>query len=104
MPTIIERIAAAETDAEALKRNAQEAARAAEAAAEDEAAAALKNAREEAKAGLALASAMAEREAEAEAERLLEKSGLNAEAVIREAGEKLREASDLIVDHILNKL
>ncbi len=104
MPTIIERIAAAEADAEALKRNAQEAARSAEAAAEDEAAAALKNAREEAKAGLALAAAMAEREAGAEAERLLEKSSLDAEAVIREAGKNLSAASDMIVDHILNKL
>ena len=55
MPTVIERIAAAEADAEALKKNAQEAARSAEAAAEDEAAASLKIAREEAKAGLALA-------------------------------------------------
>ena len=98
MPTIIERIAAAEADAEALKRNAQEAARSAEAAA------ALKNAREEAKAGLALAAAMAEREAGAEAERLLEKSSLDAEAVIREAGKNLSAASDMIVDHILNKL
>ena len=104
MPTIIERIAAAEADAEALKRNAQEAARNAEAAAEDVAAAALKIAREEAKAGLALAAAMAERDAEAEAERLLSESGSKAEALCAEARKRLPEAADIIVDHIINKL
>lgn len=104
MPTIIERIAAAEADAEALKKNAQEAARNAEAAAEDEAAAVLKNAREEAKAGLALAAAMAEKEAEAEAERILAKSSFETESLIAGAKKLLPDAASIITDHVLSKL
>lgn len=104
MPTVIERIAAAEADAEALRRNAQETARQIETAAEDEAAAVLKNAREEAKAGLALAAAMAEKEAEAEAQRLIEAGEKETAALIAAAREKLPEAESLVMDHILNKL
>ena len=104
MPTIIERIAVAEADAEALRHNAQEAARTAQTAAEEEAAAALKNAREEAKAGLALSSAMAEKEAESLTSRLLEESGAEAEARIAEAKRKLPGAADLVLDYVINKL
>lgn len=100
MPTIIERIAAAEEDAEALRRNAQESARQLTAAAEDAASAALKNAREEAKAGLALASAMAEREAEAEYDRLMIASGAEAEAYIARSHERVGEASASVLEHI----
>ena len=102
MPTIIERIAAAEADAEALRRNALEAARNAEAAAEEDAAASLKIAREEAKAGLALSAAMAEQEAELEAQRLLHKSGEEAEKLISAAEKKLPQAVELLVNRIFN--
>ena len=104
MPTIIERIAAAEADAEALRRNAQESARNNETAAEDEAATSLKIAREEAKAGLALAAAMAEKEASAEAERLLTASDEQTEKTVAEASKKLGEAADAIVGYVLKEI
>ena len=104
MPTIIERIAAAEADAEALRHNAQENAREIVTAAEDEAAASLKNAREEAKVGLALAAAMADKEAEAEAERLMAAASEEAEKLINEARNNLPSAAKAIVDHILNNI
>ena len=104
MPTIIERIAAAEADAEALRRNALEAARSAETAAEEDAAASLKIAREEAKAGLALAASMAEREAEAETERLLRKSGEEAEKLIAAAETRLPKAIEAVVNRILSDI
>ena len=100
MPTIIERIAAAEADADVLKRNAQETARTAVAQAEDEAAASLKIAREEAKAGLALAAAMAEKEAVTEAARLVSANRLSADVVIAR-GEKHIPAA---VEEILKSL
>lgn len=104
MPTVIERISAAEADAEALRKNASEAARSAEAAAEDEAAASLKIAREEAKAGLALAAAMAEKEAGAEAARILERRRAEAAELLAKAEKNLPAAEELILDHIINKL
>lgn len=100
MPTIIERIAAAEADAEALRSNAQESARQLTAAAEDAAAASLKNAREEAKAGLALASAMAEKEAEEEYERLLTASKVESEKLIAGARERVAATAESVLEHI----
>ena len=104
MPTVIERIAAAEADAESLRRNAQEAARNAETAAEDEAAKSLKIFREEAKAGLALARAMAEKDASAEAARLLESGRAEAERILAAAGSRLGPAAGLIIEKTLNLL
>ena len=101
MPTIIERIAAAEADAEALKRNAREAAAGAQAAAEDDAAKSLKIAREEAKAGLALSGAMARKEAEAEAGRLLAEGREQAKALLAEAEGRVPEAAKAVVEAIL---
>lgn len=101
MPTVIERIAAAEADAEAIRRNARENARELVAAAEDQAAVRLKNAREEAKAGLALAASMAEKEAEAESARLMEKAGAEADKLIAEAEKKLPDAANAIIESIL---
>lgn len=100
MPTIIERIAAAEADADAMKRNAQEAARAAVAQAEDDAAASLKNSREEAKAGLALAAAMAEKEAVSRAARLVSQNRLNADVVIARGEKHIPAAVEEIMKHI----
>ncbi|MBO4849108.1 MAG: hypothetical protein J5586_08155 [Clostridia bacterium] len=104
MPTIIERIAAAEADAEALKHNAQETARMMTAAAEDDAAASLRIAREEAKAGLALAASMAEKEAEAEEKALFAKAGAEAEKLVGEARQNLPQAAGLILEHILSNI
>ena len=104
MPTVIERIAAAEADAEALRINAAENARELAAAAEDEAAVKLKNAREEAKAGLALAASMAEAEAKAESTRLMAKAREEAELFIKEAEAALPEATNSIIEHILNTI
>ena len=100
MPTIIERIAAAEADAETMKRNAAEAARTAVAQAEDDAAVSLRTAREEAKAGLALAAAMAEKEAMGEAARLMNASRMKADVIISGASKKLDPAVALIMEEI----
>lgn len=100
MPTIIERIAAAEADAETVRNNAQEAAANAVASAEDEAAASLRIAREEAKAGLALAAAMAGKEADSEAARLINGSRLKADVLISGAEKKLFDAVELIMQHL----
>ncbi|MCR5611787.1 MAG: hypothetical protein K6F68_08190 [Clostridiales bacterium] len=102
MPTVIERIAAAEADADTLKKNAREAAAGTVAAAEDDAAQSLKIAREEAKAGLALAAAMAEKEASSERARIFNASRMRADIVLGEAEKKLDKAVDLIMDEILN--
>lgn len=100
MPTIIERIAAAEADADSLKHNAQEAAAAALAAAEDDAAASLRIAREEAKAGLALAAAMAGKEADTEAARIMNGSRLKADVLISSAEKKVGEAVESILEQL----
>ena len=102
MPTIIERIAAAEADADTLKRNAQEAARTAVAQAEDDAAASLRIAREEEKAGLALAAAMANAEAENEAVRRLNAGSMRSSVIIGGASKKLENAVALILGEIGN--
>ncbi|MBO4385034.1 MAG: hypothetical protein J5854_06410 [Clostridia bacterium] len=102
MPTVIERIAAAEADAETMKKNAQAAAAGAVAAAEDDAAQSLKIAREEAKAGLALASAMAEKEASSERARIFNAGRMRADIVIGEAEKRLGSAVDMIMEEILN--
>ena len=102
MPTVIERIAAAEADAEIIKKNAQAASATAVAAAEDDAAQSLKIAREEAKAGLALASAMAEKEALSERARIFNASRLRADVVLGEAEKRLGSAVDLIMEEIMN--
>lgn len=100
MPTVIERIAAAEADADVMKRNAQEAARTAVAQAEDEAAASLKIAREEAKAGLALSAAMAEKEAVSEAARFVTQSRLSADVMIARGEKHIPAAVEEIMQHI----
>ena len=54
-------------------------------------------------AGLALAAAMAEKEASGEAERLLVKSAEEAEALITGASARLPEAEEAIVNYILKE-
>lgn len=101
MPTVIERIAAAEADAEVLRRNAAEAAREAIADAEEEAAASLHIAREEAKAELALAQKLAEGEAKSKASLLRATREAEADSVIAEANKHMGKAVDRIIERII---
>ncbi len=100
MPTIIERIAAAEADADAIRRNAAEAARNVKAQAEEDAAISLRVAREEAKTELALCDRMAENEGRRTAEALIATRTEEADAVVSAAAKKLDSAVEIIIKRI----
>ena len=100
MSTIIERIAAAEADADTIRRNAVDSARAAVADAEDAAAISIRVAKEEIKTELALASNMAERDGKNQADSLIQDRKKAVQQEMAVAAKNINKAVNLIIERI----